>query len=127
VNISAPFIHRPIGTSLLAVGVLLLGLLGLWMLPIAALPMVDFPIIQVTTALPGASPEIMAAAVTAPLERRLSYVPGLVSMSSIVVSPSPTTKSALSRITRRHLPQPRRDSVSAQIWYKSAAPRIKHS
>ena len=81
-NISAPFIHRPIGTSLLAVGVLLLGLLGLWMLPISALPMVDFPIIQVTTALPGASPEIMAAAVTAPLERRLSYVPGLVSMSS---------------------------------------------
>ena len=81
-NISAPFIHRPIATSLLSAGVLLLGLLGLWRLPTAALPMVDFPIIQVTTALPGASPEIMASSVTAPLERRLSYVPGLVSMSS---------------------------------------------
>jgi multidrug efflux pump len=82
VTISAPFIHRPIATSLLAAGVLLLGLLGLWVLPRAALPMVDFPIIQVTTSLPGAGPEIMASSVTAPLERQLSYVPGLVSMSS---------------------------------------------
>ncbi len=81
-NISNPFIHRPVATSLLAVAVLLLGLLGLRTLPIAALPTVDYPIIQVTAALPGASPDIMASSVTAPLERQLGYIPGLLSMSS---------------------------------------------
>jgi multidrug efflux pump subunit AcrB len=82
VNVSNPFIHRPVATSLLAVAVLLLGLLGLRTLPIAALPTVDYPIIQVTAALPGASPDIMASSVTAPLERQLGYIPGLLSMSS---------------------------------------------
>jgi multidrug efflux pump len=82
VNISDPFIHRPVATSLLAAGVLLLGLLGLRTLPIAALPTVDYPIIQVTASLPGASPDIMASSVTAPLERQLGYIPGLLSMSS---------------------------------------------
>jgi len=82
VNISNPFIHRPVATSLLAVGVLLLGVLGLRTLPIAALPTVDYPIIQVTASLPGASPDIMASSVTAPLERQLGYIPALLSMSS---------------------------------------------
>jgi hydrophobe/amphiphile efflux-1 (HAE1) family protein len=82
VNISAPFIHRPIATSLLAAGMLLLGLLGLRTLPIASLPTVDFPVIQVATSLPGASPDIMASSVTAPLERQLGYIPGLLSISS---------------------------------------------
>jgi multidrug efflux pump len=82
VNISNPFIHRPVATSLLAAGVLLLGMLGLRTLPIAALPTVDYPIIQVTAALPGAGPDIMASSVTAPLERQLGYIPGLLSMSS---------------------------------------------
>jgi multidrug efflux pump len=82
VSVSAPFIHRPIATSLLAAGMLLLGLLGLRTLPIASLPTIDFPIIQVTTSLPGASPEIMATSVTAPLERQLGYIPGLLSISS---------------------------------------------
>jgi len=82
VNVSAPFIYRPVATSLLAAGVLLLGLLGLWTLPIASLPTIDFPIIQVTTSLPGASPDIMASSVTAPLERQLGYIPGLLSISS---------------------------------------------
>jgi len=82
VNISAPFINRPVATSLLAAAVLLLGLLGFRTLPTASLPTVDFPIIQVTTSLPGASPEIMTSLVTAPLERELGYIPALLSMSS---------------------------------------------
>jgi len=58
-SISAPFIRRPIATSLLAVAVLFGGVLGYWLLPISALPQVDFPTIQVTTQLPGASPDTM--------------------------------------------------------------------
>jgi multidrug efflux pump len=81
-SISAPFVRRPVATSLLAVAIVLLGLLGFRALPVASLPTVDFPTIQVTAALPGASPEIMAVSVTAPLERQLGYIPGLLSMSS---------------------------------------------
>ena len=81
-NISGPFIHRPVATSLLATGVLLLGLLGLRTLPVASLPAIDFPIVQVSTSLPGASADVIASSVTAPLERQLGYIPGLLSMSS---------------------------------------------
>lgn len=70
-SVSEPFIRRPIATSLLGFAVLLAGWLGYWGLPIASLPQVDFPTIQVTTQLPGASPETMANIVTAPLERTL--------------------------------------------------------
>jgi hydrophobe/amphiphile efflux-1 (HAE1) family protein len=83
VNISAPFIHRPIATALLTVGILLLGLLGYRLLPISALPQVDFPTIQVQTQLPGASPEVIASAVTTPLERQFGQIPALASMSSV--------------------------------------------
>jgi multidrug efflux pump len=81
-SISAPFIHRPIATSLLAVAVLLGGVLGYWLLPISALPQVDFPTIQVTTQLPGASPDTMASLVTASLERQLGQIPSLTTMTS---------------------------------------------
>ena len=81
-NVSAPFIHRPIATSLLGVATLLGGLLGYWWLPISALPQVDFPTIQVTTQLPGANPETMASIVTAPLERQLGQIPSLETMTS---------------------------------------------
>src|SRR5271166_1143347 len=81
-NISAPFIARPIATSLLAVAVLLSSFLAYSYLPISSLPQVDFPVIQVTTQLPGASPETMAELVTAPLERQLSQIPSLSGMSS---------------------------------------------
>src|SRR5262245_47196583 len=67
VNISEPFIRRPIATSLLMAGVVLVGLLGYFLLPISALPPVDFPTIQVTAQYPGASPEVMASSVTTPL------------------------------------------------------------
>ncbi|WP_374447318.1 multidrug efflux RND transporter permease subunit [Stella sp.] len=82
-NISAPFIGRPIATSLLGIAVLLSGLLGYWQLPVSALPQVDFPTVQVTTRLPGASPETMAALVTAPLERQLGQIPSLQAMTSV--------------------------------------------
>jgi len=81
-SVSAPFIHRPIATSLLGVAVMLGGLLGYWWLPISALPQVDFPTIQVTTQLPGASPDTIAALVTAPLERQFGQIPALQTMTS---------------------------------------------
>ena len=64
-NISAPFILRPVATSLIAVAALLCGILGYWRLPVSAMPQVDFPTIQITTRLPGANPDTIAAIVTA--------------------------------------------------------------
>src|SRR5689334_2646405 len=81
-SVSSPFIHRPIATSLLGIAVMLGGILGYWWLPISSLPQVDFPTIQVTTQLPGASPDTMAALVTAPLERQFGQIPSLQVMTS---------------------------------------------
>ena len=81
-NVSALFIARPIATALLAIAVLLGSILGYRLLPISSLPQVDFPTIQITTQLPGASPDTVAALVTAPLERQLSQISGLQTMSS---------------------------------------------
>jgi len=81
-SVSSPFIHRPIATSLLGIAVLLGGVLGYTRLPISSLPQVDFPTIQVTTQLPGASPDTMAALVTAPLERAFGQIPSLEVMTS---------------------------------------------
>ena len=81
-SVSAPFIQRPIATSLLGVAVMLGGLLGYWLLPVSSLPQVDFPTIQVSTQLPGGSPDTIAALVTAPLERQFGQIPSLDSMVS---------------------------------------------
>ncbi len=81
-SVSSPFIHRPIATSLLGIAVMLGGALGYWWLPISALPQVDFPTIQVTTQLPGASPDTIASLVTAPLERQFGQIPALQTMTS---------------------------------------------
>lgn len=81
-NISRPFIERPVATTLLMVALLLCGLLGYRALSVAALPEVDYPTIQVTAAYPGASPEVMITSVTAPLERKLGQMPGLTQMTS---------------------------------------------
>jgi len=81
-SVSAPFIRRPIATSLLGVAVLLGGVLGYWLLPVSALPQVDFPTIQVTTQLPGANPDTSASLVTAPLERQFGQIPALTTMTS---------------------------------------------
>ena len=81
-NISEPFIRRPIATSLLMAAVLILGALGYKLLPISALPAVDFPTLQVTAQYPGASAEVMASGVTTPLERQFGQISGLETMSS---------------------------------------------
>jgi multidrug efflux pump len=82
VNPSRLFIQRPVATSLLMVAILLLGALSYRSLPVSALPAVDYPTIQVTTLYPGASPEVMGSAVTAPLERQFGQMPGLKQMTS---------------------------------------------
>jgi hydrophobe/amphiphile efflux-1 (HAE1) family protein len=81
-NVSAPFIVRPIATSLLMAAVLLLGLVAYFMLPVSALPQVDFPTVQVSASLPGASPETMASSVATPLERQFAQIPGVGQMTS---------------------------------------------
>ncbi len=82
-NPSAPFILRPVATSLLMIAILLVGLVGYSYLPLSALPEVDYPTIQVQTFLPGASPEVMTSSVTAPLEKQFGQMPGLNQMSSV--------------------------------------------
>ncbi|MGL4691021.1 MAG: efflux RND transporter permease subunit, partial [Stenotrophomonas maltophilia] len=81
-NLSRPFIERPVATTLLMVALLLSGVMAYRLLPVAALPQVDYPIIQITTLYPGASPDVTTSAVTAPLERQLGQIPGLKQMSS---------------------------------------------
>ena len=81
-NPSSPFIQRPVATGLLMLAILLAGLVGFRFLPLAALPQVDYPTIQIQTLYPGASPEVMARTVTAPLERQLGQMSGLSRMAS---------------------------------------------
>ncbi len=81
-NISAPFIRRPIGTSLLALAVLLAGAVAYFFLPVSPLPGVEFPTISVGAGLPGASPETMASAVATPLERQFGRIAGITEMTS---------------------------------------------
>jgi multidrug efflux pump len=81
-SISAPFIHRPIATTLLTVALALLGGIAYQFLPVAPLPQVDFPTIQVQAGLPGASPETMASSVATPLERQFGRIAGITEMTS---------------------------------------------
>jgi HAE1 family hydrophobic/amphiphilic exporter-1 len=83
VSLSSPFIKRPVATTLIALAILLVGIIGYVSLPVAALPQVDFPTIQVSTSLPGASPETMASNVATPLERQFSLIPGISQMTSV--------------------------------------------
>ena len=81
-NISAPFIHRPIATALLMVGLLVGGLVSYPLLPVAALPNVNYPTLQITAQLPGADPQTMASSVATPLELQFGEIPGLAQMTS---------------------------------------------
>ena len=81
-NVSAPFIRRPVATTLVMVAISAFGVMAYAKLPVAALPDVDFPTIQVTGSLPGASAETMAASVATPLEKEFSSIDGVASMSS---------------------------------------------
>src|SRR6202007_1607084 len=81
-SISAPFIRRPVGTSLLALALLLAGGVAYFFLPVSPLPEVEFPTIAVGAGLPGASPETMASAIATPLERQFGRIAGVTEMTS---------------------------------------------
>ena len=81
-SISEPFIRRPVGTTLLAMGLMLIGVVAYFFLPVAAVPNVDFPSIRVSASRPGADPSIMAATVAAPLEKRLGVIAGIDQITS---------------------------------------------
>ena len=82
-NLSAPFIARPVATTLLMAALALVGIAALPLLPVAPLPQVDFPTIQVTATLAGASAETMASSVATPLERRIGQIAGVTQMTSL--------------------------------------------
>src|SRR3954470_9094672 len=81
-NISAPFIRRPVATTLRTVALALAGVIAYRFLPVAPLPQVDFPTVQVSANLPGASPETMASSVATPLERQFGRIAGVSEMTS---------------------------------------------
>src|SRR5580700_42820 len=81
-SLSAPFIRRPVATTLLVGAIALAGIIAFVMLPVAALPQIDFPTINVNANLPGASPEIMASSVATPLERQFGRIAGITEMTS---------------------------------------------
>jgi multidrug efflux pump len=82
VSLSTPFIHRPIATMLLTIGLALAGAVSYFLLPVAPLPQVDIPTISVSASLPGASPDTMAATVATPLERSLGAIAGVTEITS---------------------------------------------
>src|ERR1700743_145866 len=88
-NVSEPFILRPVATTLLMVAIMLSGIVAYRFLPLSTLPEVDYPTIQVQTLYPGASPEVMTSSVTSPLERQFGQMPGLNEITSAgsVVAP----------------------------------------
>src|SRR3989442_1340269 len=81
-SISEPFIRRPVGTTLLAIGLFLVGMVAYVFLPVSAVPNVDFPMIRVSATRPGADPSVMASTVAAPLERRLGQIAGIDQITS---------------------------------------------
>src|SRR6267154_2983752 len=81
-SVSEPFIRRPVGTSLLAIGLFILGIVAYGFLPVAPLPRVDFPVISVSASLPGADPATVASSLAAPLEKRLGQIAGVTEMTS---------------------------------------------
>ena len=90
-NLSAPFISRPVATTLLTIGIALAGILAFFKLPVSALPQVDFPTISVQAQLPGASPETVATSVASPLERHLGTIANVTEMTRKAVSARPVS------------------------------------
>ncbi|RJF69630.1 efflux RND transporter permease subunit [Rhodopseudomonas palustris] len=110
-SMSEPFIRRPVGTTLLAIGLFLLGLVAYGALPVAAIPNVDFPMVMVTASRPGAAPSVMAATVAAPLERRLGEIAGLSQITS--TSSLGTTRIQLQFALGRNIDKAARDVQAA--------------
>src|ERR1043166_1734383 len=119
-NISAPFIRRPIGTSLLTIAVLMAGALAFNFLPVAPLPQVEFPVIQVQAGLPGASPQTMASAVATPLERQFGRIAGVNQMTS--TSQLGSTNIALQFDLNRNIDAAARDVQAAINAARSQLP-----
>src|SRR5258706_8582410 len=125
-NITEPFIRRPIMTTLVMAGILLFGIIGYRTLPVSDLPNVDFPTIQVTANLPGASPETMAASVATPLERQFSAIAGLDSINS--TSSLGTTQVTLQFDLSRNIDAASQDvqtptsAAARQLWPGMASP-----
>ncbi|RRD56683.1 multidrug transporter subunit MdtC [Comamonadaceae bacterium OH2545_COT-014] len=107
-NVSRPFIQRPVATGLFMLAIVLAGLLGWRLLPLAALPQVDYPTIQVRALYPGASPDVMSRTVTAPLERQLGQMAGLERMSS-------TSAAGVSQITLQFALSASMDAAEQQV------------
>src|ERR1700688_1622124 len=81
-NITEPFVRRPVATTLLTIGIALAGIVAFGLLPVSPLPQVDFPTISVSASLPGASPEVMASSVATPLERQFGRISSVTEMTS---------------------------------------------
>ena len=81
-SVSGPFIRRPVGTTLLAIGLLLMGMVAYNFLPVSSMPTIEFPTIRVSGGRPGADPAVMAQTMAAPLERRLGEIPGVTEITS---------------------------------------------
>jgi multidrug efflux pump len=111
VNLSEPFVRRPIGTTLLTLGVALFGIAAYFALPVAPLPNVDFPTISVAASVPGASPETMAASVATPLERRLGVIADVTEMTSS--SGAGTSRVTLQFSLKRSIDGAARDVMAA--------------
>ena len=110
-SISEPFIRRPVGTTLLAIGLFLVGMVAYVFLPVAAVPNVDFPMIRVSASRPGADPSVMAATVAAPLERRLGEIAGITQITS--TSSLGTTSIQLQFAIGRNIDRAARDVQAA--------------
>ena len=102
-NPSRLFIERPVATSLLMVAILLSGIIAYRLLALSALPQVDYPTIQVVTFYPGASPEVTASSITAPLERQFGQMPGLKQMSSTSSGGASVVTLQFNQIGRAHV------------------------
>lgn len=110
-NLSEPFIRRPVMTGLLAVAAVLAGILAYFSMPVAAVPRVDFPVITVSAQLPGASPETMATSVALPMEREFSTIAGIDSISS--TSGQGTTQITLQFVLSRNIDAAAQDVQAA--------------
>ena len=110
-NLSRPFVERPIGTTLLTISLALTGIAAFFSLPVAPLPNVESPSITVRAQLPGASPATLASSVASPLERRLGAIPGVTEMSSTSGNGSTRIKDRKStRLNSSHSQQSRMPS-----------------
>src|SRR6201988_1938096 len=125
-NISYPFIRRPVGTTLLSIGLFLVGAVAYLFLPVASVPDVDFPSIRVTASRPGADPSVRAATVAAPLERRLGEIAGINQITS--TSSLGATNIQLQFNIGRDIDRAARDvqaAINAWTRGRSAAPALR--